>query len=40
MVGVPYQLTRSDSNNAKGFDLVDLETCQRPSLKIIYHLSF
>ena len=24
MVGVPYQLTRSDSNNAKGFDLIDL----------------
>jgi DNA repair exonuclease SbcCD nuclease subunit len=26
MVGTPYQLTRSDANNAKGFDLVDLET--------------
>jgi DNA repair exonuclease SbcCD nuclease subunit len=26
MVGTPYQLTRSDSNNSKGFDLVDLET--------------
>ncbi len=26
MVGVPYQLTRSDMNNPKGFDLVDLET--------------
>lgn len=25
MVGVPYQLTRSDANNPKGFDLVDLE---------------
>lgn len=25
MVGVPYQLTRSDSNNPKGFDLVNLE---------------
>lgn len=25
MVGTPYQLTRSDSNNAKGFDLVNLE---------------
>jgi hypothetical protein len=25
MVGTPYQLTRSDANNAKGFDLVDLE---------------
>ena len=25
MVGVPYQLTRSDANNAKGFDLVDLD---------------
>ena len=24
MVGVPYQLTRSDANNEKGFDLVDL----------------
>lgn len=24
MVGVPYQLTRSDANNDKGFDLVDL----------------
>jgi DNA repair exonuclease SbcCD nuclease subunit len=28
MVGVPYQLTRSDMSNAKGFDLVDLETMQ------------
>lgn len=28
MVGVPYQLTRSDSNNTKGFDLVDLETME------------
>ena len=28
MVGVPYQLTRSDMNNSKGFDLVDLETMQ------------
>ena len=28
MVGVPYQLTRSDMNNPKGFDLVDLETMQ------------
>ena len=26
MVGTPYQLTRSDSNNPKGFDLVDLAT--------------
>ena len=26
MVGVLYQLTRSDMNNTKGFDLVDLET--------------
>lgn len=26
MVGTPYQLTRSDANNAKGFDLVDLGT--------------
>jgi len=25
MVGTPYQLTRSDANNDKGFDLVDLE---------------
>ena len=25
MVGTPYQLTRSDANNTKGFDLVDLE---------------
>jgi DNA repair exonuclease SbcCD nuclease subunit len=25
MVGTPYQLTRSDANNAKGFDLVNLE---------------
>ena len=25
MVGVPYQLTRSDMNNQKGFDLVDLK---------------
>jgi|TARA_B110000879_G_scaffold36678_1_gene50902 DNA repair exonuclease SbcCD nuclease subunit len=25
MVGTPYQLTRSDSNNTKGFDLVNLE---------------
>tara|TARA_Y100000385_G_scaffold289325_1_gene358418 strand:- start:4114 stop:5229 length:1116 start_codon:yes stop_codon:yes gene_type:complete len=28
MVGVPYQLTRSDMNNTKGFDLVDLETME------------
>lgn len=28
MVGTPYQLTRSDSGNAKGFDLVDLSTMQ------------
>lgn len=28
MVGTPYQLTRSDANNAKGFDLVDLETME------------
>lgn len=28
MVGVPYQLTRSDMNNVKGFDLVDLETME------------
>jgi DNA repair exonuclease SbcCD nuclease subunit len=26
MVGTPYQLTRSDINNQKGFDLVDLNT--------------
>lgn len=25
MVGTPYQLTRSDANNTKGFDLVDLK---------------
>lgn len=28
MVGTPYQLTRSDANNTKGFDLVDLETME------------
>ena len=28
MVGTPYQLTRSDSGNAKGFDLVDLTTME------------
>ena len=28
MVGTPYELTRSDSNNQKGFDLVDLETME------------
>lgn len=28
MVGTPYQLTRSDANNAKGFDLVDLATME------------
>lgn len=28
MVGTPYQLTRSDSGNAKGFDLVDLGTME------------
>jgi len=28
MVGTPYQLTRSDANNSKGFDLVDLETME------------
>jgi hypothetical protein len=25
MVGTPYQLTRSDANNSKGFDLVNLD---------------
>mgnify|MGYP000058694744 CR=1 FL=1 len=28
MVGTPYQLTRSDANNTKGFDLVDLSTME------------
>ncbi len=28
MVGVPYQLTRSDRDNPKGFDLVDLENME------------
>lgn len=28
MVGTPYQLTRSDANNPKGFDLIDLETME------------
>lgn len=28
MVGVPYQLTRSDRDNAKGFDLLDLGTME------------
>jgi DNA repair exonuclease SbcCD nuclease subunit len=28
MVGTPYQLTRSDSNNPKGIDLVDLSTME------------
>jgi DNA repair exonuclease SbcCD nuclease subunit len=28
MVGTPYQLTRSDSGNPKGFDLVDLRTME------------
>jgi DNA repair exonuclease SbcCD nuclease subunit len=28
LVGTPYELTRSDSGNAKGFDLVDLETME------------
>tara|TARA_B110000285_G_scaffold186473_1_gene211864 strand:- start:429 stop:1544 length:1116 start_codon:yes stop_codon:yes gene_type:complete len=28
MVGVPYQLTRSDRDNSKGFDLVDLTTME------------
>jgi hypothetical protein len=28
MVGTPYELTRSDMDNTKGFDLVDLETMQ------------
>ena len=28
MIGVPFQLTRSDSGNAKGFDLVDLTTME------------
>lgn len=28
MVGTPYELTRSDSGNTKGFDLVDLETME------------
>ena len=28
LVGVPYQLTRSDINNTKGFDLLDLTTME------------
>ena len=28
MVGTPYQLTRSDANNSKGFDLVDLSNME------------
>lgn len=28
MVGTPYELTRSDSGNTKGFDLVNLETME------------
>ena len=28
MVGVPYQLTRSDRDNPKGFDMVNLETME------------
>lgn len=28
LVGTPYELTRSDSGNPKGFDLVDLETME------------
>lgn len=28
LVGTPYELTRSDSGNKKGFDLVDLETME------------
>ena len=28
MVGTPYELTRSDSGNTKGFDMVDLETME------------
>ena len=28
MVGTPYQLTRSDANNAKGFDVVDLSNME------------
>ena len=33
MVGTPYQLTRSDSNNDKGFDLVNLEDMQETFFK-------
>lgn len=28
LVGTPYELTRSDMNNTKGFDLIDLETME------------
>jgi ferritin len=28
MVGVPFQLTRSDRDNPKGFDMIDLETME------------
>ena len=28
MVGVPYELTRSDMDNTKGFDMIDLDTMQ------------
>ena len=28
MVGTPYELTRSDRGNQKGFDLVDLDNME------------
>ena len=33
MVGTPYELTRSDSGNTKGFDLVDLTTMEETFFK-------
>lgn len=40
MVGTPYQLTRSDSGNPKGFDLVDLTTMEETFFENTYSPKF
>ena len=40
MVGTPYQLTRSDSGNPKGFDLVNLETMEETFFENKYSPKF
>ena len=40
MVGTPYELTRSDSGNTKGFDIVDLSTMENTFIENIVSPKF